>query len=100
MDAGGELDGERHPGGGLTQDVDHGQGDPPVQRVDVDQRPVVEIDDRGPVRADRHSMALHMGADDLHPAGGPPGDEEDLDPRLLGGCQGGGRTVGQGLVVP
>jgi hypothetical protein len=45
------------------------------------------------------AVAVDVLADDVHPAGRTPGDEEDLDARLLGGREGGDGAGGDRLVV-
>lgn len=100
MDTGGQLDGERSTGGGRAQRVYDIEGDRPLQPPHLQQSSaIVQVGDRGSVGADRQAVAVHVIADDVHPAGGTSGDEEDLDPGLLGSGERRDRAVRDGLVV-
>ncbi|GFN05447.1 hypothetical protein Smic_40030 [Streptomyces microflavus] len=100
VDAGGQLDGEGGAGGGFAQGVHDVQGGLALQRPYGEQLAVrPQVGDDGPVGADRQPVALHMVADDAHPAGRPAGDEEDLDPGLLGRGERCDGACGERLVV-
>ncbi len=100
VDAGGHLDGEGGAGGRLAQGVHDMEGGVALQRPygeEVAVRP--QVGDHGAVGADRRAVALDVVPHDVHPAGRPAGDEEDLDPGLLGRREGRDGACGQGLVV-
>lgn len=100
VDAGGHLDGEGGAGGRLTQAAYDMQGVHALQRPYGEQLAVrPQVGDHGAVGADRRTVALDVVPYDVHPAGWPAGDEEDLDPGLLGRREGRDRARGQRLVV-
>lgn len=101
VDTGGQFDRERGAGRGRAQGVHDAEGGLPLQGADLQQSAaVVQVGDGGAVGADRQAVAVDVVADDIHPAGGAAGDEEDLDPGFLGGGERRDRTVRDGLVVP